>query len=722
MHTLRWMILILVLGGLALGSTSASADLPPYPMGTAFSYQGYLKIDGAPANGQYDLLFQLYEDDAGASPVGTATEFLEIPVTDGLFSVLLDFGAQFDGSARWLKISVRPSGSGNPYTALSPLRQITPVPYALFAQQAGLMAWSGLTGMPSGFADGVDNDTLFTNGTGLTLNGTDFSIHPSFRLPQSCDGGQTAKWSGSAWQCGYDNNTLYSAGPGLTLSETDFSILVSYRLPQFCTGGQVTKWNSSYSQWVCGDDQNSTYSAGLGLEPVGSAFQIAASFRLPQTCSNGQVIKWNSGTSLWECANDIDVPYTAGKGIDITGHTVSAEGTPYQNVVIVAKSGGDNTSINSAVGSINDASADNPYLVWVAPGVYNERVTMKPYVDIQGAGQNVTTIYSGGSNDALNGVVRGADHSALRDLSILSDVATGGGTYPIGLYLDAASTTVQNVSITSQNGIPIGLSIRFSSPRMENINVTCTATDSIGIYCVHIQNSKPVIRDLTISARNTGFSELYGIYNTWNSQTQIDGLKITLSGSGGTESAGIRNRDDVADTNPTTLEARHVQIENNVSASSYADMGVWNMGQDALVRLEDGTITVFFGTQSCRGVQAETGTINHLDDMDIEVECSMGNSNHSALYLYNAGATVRGGTLDGWANEGVVMENATLDARGTQISGGANTIYTVGTFSIRLADVQLDGGDRYHHDAGSIICANVYDENFTVLGANVCPP
>ncbi len=39
-----------------------------------------------------------------------------------------------------------------------------------------LITWGNLQGKPAGFADGTDNDTTYSAGTGLTLNGTTFSL------------------------------------------------------------------------------------------------------------------------------------------------------------------------------------------------------------------------------------------------------------------------------------------------------------------------------------------------------------------------------------------------------------------------------------------------------------------------------------------------------------------------------------------------------------------
>ena len=60
-----------------------------------------------------------------------------VAVSNGLFTVMLDFGAVFNGAARWLEIGVRPGGSASDFTMLSPRQALSPTPYAMFATTAG---------------------------------------------------------------------------------------------------------------------------------------------------------------------------------------------------------------------------------------------------------------------------------------------------------------------------------------------------------------------------------------------------------------------------------------------------------------------------------------------------------------------------------------------------------------------------------------------------------
>ncbi|MFO1507582.1 MAG: hypothetical protein U1F23_11030 [Lysobacterales bacterium] len=115
----------------ALGVTAAYAD----PLGSAFTYQGQLNDGGAPANGSYDLKFDLYTTASG----GTSIDSIELDaqaVSGGLVNASLDFtDLPFNGQALWVEVSVRPAGDGS-FTTLSPRQVINATPYALYALNA----------------------------------------------------------------------------------------------------------------------------------------------------------------------------------------------------------------------------------------------------------------------------------------------------------------------------------------------------------------------------------------------------------------------------------------------------------------------------------------------------------------------------------------------------------------------------------------------------------
>jgi len=125
----------LVLALIHPGQTAADSNQPEAinlgPVGTGFSYQGYLDNGGNPADGFYDFQFSLFDAGAAGNQVGSTISLSPVTVSEGLFTVELDFGqSAFGGGARWLEISVRPSGGGA-YTTLSPRQELAPALSAL---------------------------------------------------------------------------------------------------------------------------------------------------------------------------------------------------------------------------------------------------------------------------------------------------------------------------------------------------------------------------------------------------------------------------------------------------------------------------------------------------------------------------------------------------------------------------------------------------------------
>jgi hypothetical protein len=67
----------------------------------------------------------------------------------------------------------------------------------------------------------------------------------------------------------------------------------------------------------------------------------------------------------------------------------------------------------------------------VAPGVYTERVTMKSFVDIEGANTTLTRISQSGSAALNTGTVVAASNAELRFVTVEN---TGGNVYGVGIY------------------------------------------------------------------------------------------------------------------------------------------------------------------------------------------------------------------------------------------------------------------------------------------------
>jgi hypothetical protein len=143
-------------------------------------------------------------------------------------------------------------------------------------------------------------------------------------------------------------------------------------------------------------------------------------------------------------------------------------------VVWVAQSGGQFTSVSAALASITDNGPAHRYVIKVAPGTYTEAasVVMKNDVDIEGSGQDTTTIACAcGSNttprtDGSSATVRGTSlNFHMRDLSIAN---TGGGTYTTGVWISSPT------SLTDPH---------FVLPLLTNVTIhTSGATGNYGLW------------------------------------------------------------------------------------------------------------------------------------------------------------------------------------------------------------------------------------------------
>lgn len=296
---------------------------------------------------------------------------------------------------------------------------------------------------------------------------------------------------------------------------------------------------------------------------------------------------------------DDDTTYSAGSGLTLNSGQFTAQGSPYGNVLIVAKSGGDYSHIQTALDSITDASDNNRYLVWVAPGLYQEQIMMKEYVDVEGAGQNLTTIrWFGGSQNPDAGptsaTVHLAANSELRSLTVQSDGAAQ--TYAVAIHAGPLSKPTRITAVTA---------------------LASDATDqNIGIYngagTMQIQ-----IKDTTITSAGGAIFN-YGIFNDGGPETHLNSVNVSVSGATN-HNYGISDR--FANTTMTNV---------TVSASNPDGFAV---------NTSEGTITVRHSV-----LQGEHTSISSLNSTvqvaTSQLEGTINNPFTSALtcvHSYNAG-------------------------------------------------------------------------------------
>jgi hypothetical protein len=535
------------------------------PVGSGFTYQGRLLIDSSPTSERHDFRFNLYDAATGGTLLGTELEE-DVTVSDGLFSVQLDYGADdFTGEARWLEVAVRPDESTDEadFSTLAQRQPLTPAPYAIHAGTAATAPWDGLTGVPAGFADGVDN-----------------------------------------------------GGPNL------------------------------------------------------------------------------------------------------------------RQVVWVAKSGGDFTTVQGALNSITDATSTKPYLIRIAPGVYFEQVTLKEHVALEGAGEGKTILYWTGANAEPffaddSATVIGANNAELRLLTIQSvadtgrqvatalwnfntaptlihvtATASGGDGSNYGVFNNSASPTMDNVTATASGGpLNYGVYNQNSSLRMTNVTATASGGSNTN-YGVYSASSSLRMHNVTATASDGTFSN-YGVYNTSASPTMDT---VTATASGGSFSYGVYND---SDSSPAMTNVTAIASEGD------DNYGVYNNNNTSSSPTMDNV------TATASGGDDNYGVYNVFSSPTMHNVTATASGGDDSYGVYNASSAPRmdnvtaTGSDGGNVNMGVLNFSSSPIIQDSTLTGSDFSVFRGGGGTVQVANTQLVGDvssgvtcfDNYAANLAPVTCS-----------------
>jgi hypothetical protein len=440
----------------------------------------------------------------------------------------------------------------------------------------------------------------------------------------------------------------------------------------------------------------------------------------------------------------------------------------YAGVVVVAKSGGDYTAIQPAVDSISNADEENPYLVWVAPGVYEGAVTLKPYIHLQGAGQETTIIsstVSSASEPPTAATVVLADETSLRDVSVKN---YGSGAYNVGVLLgqDEHDARMTDVSIETRgegSGKAYGIYARGRWSDLVCLELrtqVSSSGESYGLYNdtsntqlyggqfsarfgdkaygIYNEGSELLAEGVNLTARNAG--DNFGLYNRgW--QVRWQGGMIDVKGGGdtwGIYNTGSDNRIFIFNVDVYSEGSLLV-----VSPSDYVT-GLENTGGATAV-LSGGRYRAYGGVEQTRGIynygagsilEANSITAEGGADPSYNLVYGLFNDNAATAVLYGGAYLAEGGDRSrGILNRGL---NTSLEATGISAQGRDSGTQDLGLFNqntgasadvnnstlvgddalyqaggtVRILASQLDGG-IYCPVNGTLICRYTVDQFYS---------
>ncbi len=389
--------LIIVIGLAAVVSLGGGV----YAQGTGFTYQGRLNSSGSPTSGNYDFRLKLFVDAFGNTQAGSTVLTNGVSVTNGLFSVAIDFGAgMFTGTSYWLEIGVRTNGAGS-YTSLAPLQALTPSPYAIFANSAG----SATTATTAASATAA---TTATTASAVGANGVNnVAIQNNAVTAGKIASGQLVKSLTAGANTLYDNVTL-AAGNNVTLTPSGQTVTIA------ATGGQ--SWSLSGNS---GTTPGTQFVGTTDNQPLEFHVNGQRALRLEPNGTGPNVVGGFSGNNVSAGAS----------GATISGG--GQPGAPNQVSGSISTIGG---------GAFNSAQTDFSTIA----GGYNNVISASAFgSSIGGGGHNIITT---GNSSGLYGTIPGGLRNTVKgSYSFAAGIDATAAGFCSFVWGDSAGPTSCNV-------------------------------------------------------------------------------------------------------------------------------------------------------------------------------------------------------------------------------------------------------------------------------------
>lgn len=241
------------------------------------------------------------------------------------------------------------------------------------------------------------------------------------------------------------------------------------------------------------------------------------------------------------------------------------------------------TALKSALAGISSPSSTNRWLLKIEPGIYDlDSLRMRPWVDIEGSGINLTTIHSTGTT------IIGANNTELRMLTI---EAGDGGLFPTNLEV-------------------IGMFNDQANPRVYRVKFVTKAPSSAAAWGMRNLSSAPTIEECEFSVSGSSGSLAYGVtfnfFNSAGARSSIIRSKVAVSG-------GFPNYGVFMASGQTVTEIQETRIDATGGSDTYGIYALGGTWQGNEVLTLRNVVINSSGSSRSVGIFLEQGTTVGLD-------------------------------------------------------------------------------------------------------------